>query len=51
MKLLIKHPNQHKKLVVTREELEIAKVVFGKLPTVITVILEKGIDYLKGGRG
>lgn len=47
MRFVVAHPTEKlRKMVLDREELEIARVVFGKLPIVI-VHLEDGVDYNK----
>ena len=47
MKLLVAHPiESRRKMILDREELEIAKVIFGKLPNVL-ILLEDGVDYNK----
>ena len=47
VRLVILHPKWKRRIIVDREELEIATVVFGKMPRIIEVQLEKGIDYGK----
>ena len=50
VRLVILHPKWKRRIIVDREELEIATVVFRKMPRIIEVQLEKGIDYGKGNR-